>query len=68
MATVDNGIIVRTEHPWIRVKPRCPHCGHVESDWSLVSMGIPQMAYSKTTHGHTCSKCRKSYVITAYPG
>jgi DNA-directed RNA polymerase subunit RPC12/RpoP len=69
MATVDYGIIVRTEDPWIYVKPRCPHCGYLEqSDWNLVIMSPPRMKYAKSTHGYTCRKCWKSFTISAYDG
>ena len=69
MAMVDHGIIIRTQDPWIYVKPRCPHCGYLEeSDWNLVPMGIPKMQFSKTTSGYTCRKCWKSFTISAYPG
>lgn len=69
MASVDNGIIVRTQAPWLTVKPRCPHCGYLEqSDWNLVSVGIPQNPYSTQSNSHTCSKCRKGFRITAYYG
>ena len=44
MAIVDYGIIVRTEQPWIYVKPRCQHCGYLEqSDWNLAVMSPPRM-------------------------
>ena len=68
MATVDNGVIVRTEGVWLRVKPRCPHCGHMESDWNLESVGKPPNAYTTQYVSHVCSKCRKNYRITAYYG
>ena len=48
MATVDYGIIVRTEGDWVYVKPRCPYCGHFEqSDWNVIPFGIPRLAYSR---------------------
>ena len=68
MATVDNGIIVQSDSNWLRVKPRCPYCGHVESDWGLESIGVPKMAHSTKFTSHMCSQCRKSFRITAYPG
>ena len=69
MATVDNGIIVRTEAPWLRVKPRCPHCGHIEqNDWNLVSVGIPENPFATHSNSWTCSKCYKSFRIKAYYG
>lgn len=68
MSTVDNGVIVRAEGVWLRVKPRCPHCGNAESDWNLVSIGKPQNPYANPYVSHTCSKCKKGYKITAYYG
>ena len=69
MATVDNGVIVRTESNWLRVKPRCPYCGHMEqSGWNLVSIQPPSNPYDKHSNSHTCSKCRKGFRITAYYG
>lgn len=69
MATVDYGIIVRTEGDWVFVKPRCPYCGHFEqSDWNLIPFGIPTIKYSKKTNGYTCKKCWKSFTISVYPG
>ena len=69
MATVDYGVIVRTDDTWVHVRPRCPYCGYMEeSDWNNVIMGIPRMMYSRTTHGYTCHKCRKSFTISVYPG
>ena len=69
MATVDYGIIVRTEEDWVYVKPRCPYCGHFEqSDWNVIPFGIPRLAHSKKTNGYTCKNCRKSFTISVYPG
>lgn len=70
MASVDNGIIVRTEPPtWLIVKPRCPHCGYMEeSSWNYEHVGIPRSQYHNQSNSHTCSKCRKGFRITAYYG
>ncbi len=68
MAMVDHGIIIYSDNTWLKVKPRCPYCGHIESDWNVVHMGIPQHQYDKRTNGFTCRSCMKSYVITAYHG
>lgn len=69
MATVDYGVIVQTEGDWVRVKPRCPHCGHLEeSDWNVKHIPIPKMMHSKSTVGCTCKKCWKSFTISVYPG
>ena len=69
MASVDYGIIVRTEGDRAWVKPRCPYCGHFEkSDWNNIWFYVPTMRYSKKTNGHTCSNCRKGFTITMYPG
>ena len=69
MASVDYGVIVRTEGVWLRVKPRCPHCMHLEqSDWNLVSISIPKGQYETHSTSYTCKNCMKSFIITAYPG
>lgn len=69
MASVDYGVIVRTEGVWLRVKPRCPHCMHLEqSDWNLVSISIPKGQYETHSTSYTCKNCMKSFRITAYPG
>jgi DNA-directed RNA polymerase subunit RPC12/RpoP len=69
MATVDYGVIVRSDDTWVYVKPRCPHCGYLEqSDWNVVSIGIPKIQYSKKTQGYTCHKCWKGFTISVYPG
>lgn len=69
MATVDNGIIVRTEDPWLVVKPRCPYCGHMEqNDWNLISVGKPQNPYGTHSVGVTCGKCYKIFRITSFYG
>ena len=67
MASVDNGIIVRSDEVWLTVRPRCPYCGHVEGSWSEISLARPSRNCEKYT-STTCSKCRKGYKITAYPG
>lgn len=69
MATVDNGVIVRTEGVWLKVKPRCPHCYYLEqSDWNLVHVEAPKQQYETHTTSYTCKKCMKSFKITSYPG
>ena len=69
MATVDYGIIVRSEGTRVWVKARCPYCNYLEqSDWNLIPFYVPTMQYSKSTNGYTCKKCRKSFTISVYPG
>ena len=68
MAMVDHGVIIFSDSIWLKVKPRCPQCGHIESDWGVVHMGIPQHQYDKRTQAHGCSKCGHRFVITAYHG
>ena len=48
--------------------PKCPYCGHIESDWSMEHIGVPKTQDEYHQVGHTCSQCRKSYKITAYKG
>lgn len=68
MPSVDYGIIVANDGTWLKVKPKCPYCGHVESDWSMEHIGVPKNQDETHSVGHTCSQCRKSYRITAYKG
>ena len=69
MASVDHGIIVRSEGDRVRVKPRCPYCNRFEqSDWNDITFFVPTLPHTKKTNGHTCSSCRKSFVISVYPG
>ena len=69
MATVDYGIIVRSDGERVWIKPRCPHCGYLEqSDWNLQIFYVPTSPYSKKTGGYTCKNCRKGFTITVYPG
>lgn len=69
MASVDYGIIVRSEGDRVWVKPRCPHCNYLEqSDWNHIIFYVPTMQHSRKTNGYTCKKCRKSFTISVYPG
>lgn len=69
MASVDYGIIVRSEGDRVWVKPRCPYCNHFEqSDWNHVIFYVPTMPHSKKTNGYTCKNCQKSFTISVYPG
>ena len=56
MASVDYGIIVRSEGDRVWVKPRCPHCNYLEqSDWNHIIFYVPTMQHSRKTNGYTCT-------------
>lgn len=68
MATVDHGVIVRSDSTWIIVRPKCPKCGHVGNDWNEIHIGKPQHQFDKRTNACGCTKCGNRFVITAYYG